>query len=185
MAVLVEGISVVVRRDAVDRINARRWSAFVDDAPNSTLCTDGKLACVSFMAPEAAKDFVGNLERRGLQFQVGGKCADIAVVDQVQGPTIKCDWLEFARLPMGSGKVAACWFFEGERIASGIHMTGSRMELATPSGWKFEGSLSEKFTFVPEEDLERRLKYLGTKDGIDVFTDRETGREVYKPSTRR
>ena len=55
-----------------------------------------------------------------------------------------------------------------------------KVEVATPSGWTYEGSLSERFSFVPNEDVQGRLKYLRTDDGIDVFLDTSTGREVYK-----
>jgi hypothetical protein len=54
MAVLVEAISVVVRRDAIDRSFEGGWMAFVSRVPNATLCTDNQLARVDFMDPEAA-----------------------------------------------------------------------------------------------------------------------------------
>jgi hypothetical protein len=59
-------------------------------------------------------------------------------------------------------------------------LPSDRFEVATPSGWTYEGSLSERFSFVPNEAVQGRLKYLRTDDGIDVFLDTSTGREVYK-----
>jgi hypothetical protein len=53
MAVLVEAISVVVRRDAIDRSYEGGWVAFVSSVPNATLCTDDQLARVGFMDPKA------------------------------------------------------------------------------------------------------------------------------------
>jgi len=103
-------------------------------------------------------------------------------VDQQRGPTEPCDWLEFARIPFGreDGHVAACSLLKGPRVAAGLHVPGLQFDLATPSGWTYEGSLSERFTLVPNKDVQERLKYKRTENGIDVFLDTSTGREVYR-----
>ena len=44
MAVLVEAISVIVRRNAIESKYRCGWKAFVDDVPNSTLCADDEIA---------------------------------------------------------------------------------------------------------------------------------------------
>ena len=153
MAVLVEAISVVVRRIAIDARLTGGWPRFVADAPNATLCADEALARVGFMSPADAKSFIDHLEQHGLRFMVDGTCRDLAVVDQVRGPTMPVEWLEYAAIPYGpsGGKVAACWLFEGPRLAAGVHLPGKSMELAKPVGWRYEGSLSAKFTFVPTD----------------------------------
>src|SRR5215467_646371 len=135
MAVLVEAISVVVRRDAIDRAFDGGWRAFVSSVPNATLCTDDQIARVGFMDPKAVENFVKGLEAAGLVFLRSGRCVDIAVIDQQRGPTMPCEWIEFAQIPFGKsgGKVAACWLFEGPRLAVGIHFPGKSIELATPS----------------------------------------------------
>jgi hypothetical protein len=184
MAVLVEAISVVVRRDSIDRSFVGGWDAFAACVPNATLCTDSQLARVGFMDPKAVGNFVEGLQAAGLVFLQSGKCTDIVVVDQQRGPTMPCEWLEFAHIPFGKsgGKVAACWLFEGPRLAVGIHLPAS-IELATPNGWTFDGSISERFSFVPNEDVVEHLKYLRTESGLNVFRDTSTGREVFKPSS--
>lgn len=185
MAVLVEAISVVVRRDAIDRSFAGGWGGFVSCVPNATLCTDGQLARVGFMDPQAVGKFVEGLRAGGLVFLRSGRCIDIVVIDQQRGPTMPCEWIEFAQIPFGKsgGMVAASWLFEGPRLAAGIHLPGKSIELATPSGWTFEGSMSHRFSFVPNEDVGERLKYLRTEGGLDVFLDTSTGKEVFKPSS--
>ncbi len=97
-----------------------------------------------------------------------------------------CNWIEFARIPFGktAGTVAACWLFEGPRVAAGVHLPGKSIDLGTPNGWIFEGSISERFSFVSNEDIGERLKYLRTEGGRDVFLDASTGREVFKPSSQ-
>jgi hypothetical protein len=131
MAVLVEAISVVVRRDAIDRSFDGGWRAFVSCVPNATLCTDSQLARVGFMDPMAVGKFVEGVQAAGLVFLQSEKCTDIVVVDQQRGPTMPCEWLDFAHIPFGKsgGKVAACWLFEGPRLAAGVHFPGKSIDL--------------------------------------------------------
>src|SRR6266446_2173444 len=134
------------------------------------------------MDPGAVGKFVESLQAAGLVFVPSGKCTDLVVVDQQRGATMPCDWLEFAHIPFGKtgGKVAACWLFEGPRLAAGIHLPEKSIDLATPDGWTFEGSISERFSFVTNENVGDRLKHLRTESGLDVFLDTSTGREVFK-----
>jgi hypothetical protein len=55
MTVLVEAISVIIRRKAIDKNFPGGWDDFVKDVPNQTLCADDKLAQVGFMSPQDAK----------------------------------------------------------------------------------------------------------------------------------
>jgi hypothetical protein len=150
-----------------------------------TLCADDHLARAGFMAPSDVERFVDSLEGAGLTFQSKGKAIDLAVVDQVRGPTIDCEWLEFGRFSFGDsgGKIAVAWLFEGQRIAAGVHFPGESLQLATPKGWMYEGSLSERFTFVEADKEGERLKFLRSENGVDVFLDLATGKEVSRGRT--
>ena len=147
MAVLVEAISVIVRRDAITARFSGGWRQFLAIVPNSTLCSDEDLARVGFMSPPDIEAFVRRLEKGGLTFVRDGQAVDIAVVDQMRGPTMPSEWLEFARLSLGGteNKVAACWLFEGPRIAAGIHMPAKGMTLATPDGLTYHHTFHPKF----------------------------------------
>ena len=186
MAVLVEAISVIARRDAIDEKYPGGWNAFVDAAPNGTLCFDDQIARVGFMVPEDVEQFVGCLVQSGLTFLVDSKAQDLVVVDQQSGPTTECNWLEFGRIPFknSGGTVSACWFFDVPRTISGMYMPIEPMNFATPLGWQFEGSLSDRFCFVPTGEENERLQFLRTEDMVDVFLDRETGNEVFVSRTR-
>ena len=153
MAVLVEGISVVVRRDVIDDRFPGGWRQFVRAVPNDTLCTDEEIIRVGFMSRPDVEEFTDQLEKEGLVFARNRQAVDIAVVDQVNGPTLPNSWLEFARLSLtgSDNKVSACWLFEGKRNGAGIHMPSMQMSLATPEGWRYEDSLSANFKFVPDE----------------------------------
>ena len=147
MAVLCEAISVVVRRDAIDAYYAGGWGQFVNCVPNATLCTDGELARVGFLTPNDVREFVDDLVDSGLQFESktkflglfgsGRNRSDIVVVDQHQGATMQCPWIEFGKFKLSEHdiEVSMCWLFEGEHIASGIHLKDQNMNLATPVGW--------------------------------------------------
>ena len=151
MAVLVEGISVLVRKDSIKKKMAGGDARFRLLIPNATYCQDGLLARIGFLDPTEVEAFIEELEGAGLSFVEDGQFVDIAVCDQQRGPTVDCDWLEFAHLPVDGGKVGAAWLFESERKAHGVHMPSTRMSIATPAGWQFKDSLSDKFHFLPND----------------------------------
>ena len=154
MAVLCEAISVVIKRESIDEYFQGDWAEFLTKIQNPMFCTDGQLVRFGFMSPNDVGQFIGLLVKNGLQFneeQMRMK-NDIVVVDQQRGPTMACDWIEFAHLPMGQdgGSISVCWLFEGQRIAHGIHMPSKSMDISMPDGWVFERSLSHKFKFTEE-----------------------------------
>ena len=181
MAVLIEAISAVVRRDAIDARFSGGWHQFLAIVPNRTLCADEDLARVGFMSPSDIETFIRRLEIGGLTFLRDGQAVDIAVVDQTHGPTRPAEWLEFAHLSLGGteNKVAVCWLFEGPRIPLGIHMPAKGMNLVTPNGWTYEDSLSANSMFVKNEEVQGKLKFLRHEEGIDIYLNRSTGKEVY------
>ena len=150
MAVLVEGISVLIRKDSIQNKIPDGDARFRLLIPNSTFCEDDQLARVGFLSPTEVEAFIDELQNVGLTFFEDGKAVDIAICDQQRGLTTECDWIEFSHLSMDGGKVSVAWLFEGERIAAGIHMESTSMQIATPSDWRFKDSLSEKFQFVPD-----------------------------------
>jgi hypothetical protein len=151
MAVLVEGISVIVRKDSISKKLQGGEAAFRDMIPHGNVCDDEELERVGFTTPQETKEFVGKLTAAGLTFIEDEKCVDIVVCDQQRGPTIPCDWIEFGHLPFESGKIAAAWLFEGRRIGYGLHLPGTSLTFHTPGGWQFKGSLSEESYFLPND----------------------------------
>ena len=149
MAVLVEAISVVVRKDSIRTKIPGGEKRFELLIPNDTYCDDGELVRVGFLGPPEMNEFIDDLTDAGLTFMEDGKCIDLVVCDQQTGPTSDCDWVEFCRWPIEGGKMGAAWLYEGERHGFGVHMSSTSMKIATPPGWEFKGSLSDKFHFVP------------------------------------
>ncbi len=150
MAVLVEGLSVVVRRAAIDDHMIGGWDHFLTVVPNATLCTDGEVVRVGFLSPDAVGEFLGTLGAMGLVFLRDGIPTDVSVVDQRDGPTVPTSWLQFGRVSIArASQVALCWLFEGPRQGEGLHMKSRDMDVVMPMGWTFEGSLSERHEFQP------------------------------------
>jgi hypothetical protein len=169
MAVLIEGISVVVRRVAISEAFQGGWDEFVANVPNATLCADTHLARIGFMTPRDVEFFVRLLQKNGLRFVEDGRPRDIIVVDQTTGPTTPCEWIEYGHIDLAPGQQVAATRMVGD----------STKQLICPDGWKFENSLSARPGFIRNEDVPTRLTFLRHDDGLDVFLDRETGKEVY------
>jgi hypothetical protein len=170
MPVLIEAISVVVRRDAVDAKFPGGWEAFMGWVANKTLCADADLARIGFMAPADVKHFITELEAQGLTYLRDGSSFDIAVIDQQRGFAAPCEWAETGRIESGSvgESVLACRF-----VGSSEHL------FITPDGWIFEGSLSQKFTFVENGRVPEYLDFVRSEDGIQVYRDIRSGELVY------
>ena len=170
MAVLVEAISVVVRRTAIDAKFPGGWAAFAAHAPNRTLCADGEIARLGFMSPADVEIFVRALEQAGLTHLDGDTAVDLVVVDQMSGPASPSGWLEFGHVELTGrgGKVAACRL-AGSRVAS----------IMLPEGWEYEGSLSHTYGFIPAGEVDKSLEFLRHENGVDVFLNRLTGQKVY------
>jgi tetratricopeptide repeat protein len=171
MAVLIEGISVLVRVSAIASKFAGGIGAFGNLVRNATYCADDDLARVGFMTPSDTGSFIEQLVRRGLTHLSHDAAADIVVVDQLQGPLSACSWVEFGHV-----------FLDGEkkqRIAI-CRITGSADgKVAMPIGWRFEGSLSNSHRFVPTGKVDESLKFLRNENGVDVYVDLKTGKQAY------
>jgi hypothetical protein len=181
MAVLVEGISVIIRKDALESTYPGGWYAFIENPPNRTLCYDDYIARVGFMNPADVEMYVNLLERQGLVYRRHGAAADIVVADQSNGFAVPCSWAKFGRIHFLSNdvKIAACWF-SAERTEQGSAANGERgQKVAMPPGWEYERSLSYKHTYVDKGDLGKRVKYLRSENGSDVYLDLATGKELY------
>ena len=171
MAVLVEGISVIIRADALIERYPGSWEAFQANPPNATLCADGELIRVGFMTPDDARAFVEELAQYGIEYLRDGKAVDLVVADQQRGFAAPCEWAECGHFNWENDpdrKVAASWMAASQ---SG--------EVLTPDGWTYENSLTAQFSFIPN-NLEPEFRdHLGHEDGVDVYRDLETGKPVF------
>ncbi len=144
MAVLVEGLSVVVRNDALDVKFQGGSHRFQDGLSNEAICFDNELTCVHLSSPDEVGGFIGWCESMGLTFTRGGKCVDIVVVDQRNGPTLKCDWIAHSVLEIDDGqskcKARVCWISSRSQPEFGTSVPSLQFDIAMPPGWRVIGN---------------------------------------------
>lgn len=171
--VLVEGITVLVRVDAIDRKLPGGRLGFMLFLPNATFRSDRELAALSFTTPADTKRFVDRLEHSGLAYVRDGRAADMVVAQQGFGFTVPCRWAAVLRIPWTArpGKEVMVAWKKGSAATS----------LVVPSGWTFDGSLSDQSMFIEAGRISEYLDYLRTEDGLDIYRDIQTGREMYLP----
>ena len=171
MAVLIEGISVVVRVPAIEARFPGGLDGFARIVRNATYCADGELARAGFMTPDDTRAFVRQLEAAGLAHVVGDVAQDIVVVDQRQGPLSACRWVLFGHVfldPAREQRVAIC------------RATGSaEAAVALPGTWNFAQSLSKSHQFVPSGQLDESMRFVRSDIGVDVYEDRKTGKAAF------
>ena len=177
MAVLIEGISVVIRRSAIMDKFPGGWEGFLSDVPNQTLCADDELARVGFMIPADAESYIKRLERFGLRYLVDGLAVDVVVADQQRGFAATCNWAEFGQVSLDEES--------GRRVAACQAKNSTLTTLVSPAGWQYQGSLSQTFGFVPSDHVDKSLKFLRHENGVDVYLNKLTGKEVYIGGTGR
>jgi hypothetical protein len=176
MAVLIEGLCVVVNINAIATKHAGGVKAFAAEVPNASLCADGELARVGFMTPDDARGYVEHLERRGLKYLEDRNAVDIVVVDQRTGPCVACNWVTFGRVD---------WDRDPKRPVAVCRANPTQNpKIVAPKGWVFERSLSAQHVFVENGKVPANLKLVRHEDGLDVYRDAETGQEFFVARTR-
>jgi hypothetical protein len=146
MPVLIEGISVVIRVEVLNKLYPGGVEQFSKDAPNGTLCSDGELVKVSFMSPLDVGALVDELESHGIVYinkgdDVDKKAVDVVVVDQQMGFCASCDWAVSEHED---------WEGDPDKPVRVCRMAGSTInEVAAYPGWEYERSLSAQFSFLP------------------------------------
>ena len=175
MAVLIEGICVVVRGEAIVAKYAGGEEEFFSDVIGGTFCADGELARFGFTTPTDVKRCIDLLERRGLCYMKDDKVEDIVVVDQIKGMLSYCAWARF-------GKASA---LENGGTISICHAVPTSAEgVVIPDGWTYENSLSARHRFITTEEFERSLRFVRSEPGFDVYLDADGVKEFYVKRSR-
>lgn len=161
MAVIIEAFTVIVRNSTLEAKYPGGRAAFAADCLNQTYCDDGNLSRVAFMHSADVQAFTEDLARKGL-VSVAEDCAiDVAVVSSEHGLQVgTCNWLLFAT-------------FKGVPIA--WEDGKSPAPLVGPPGYE----LGRPVQYVTAEAARERLVFLRTENGVDVYLDKTTGKEMY------
>ncbi len=181
MAILVEALSVVVKIDSINTKFLGGMNKFYEIVPNSTFCADDHLVRVGFMNPVDVQGFIDLLEERGLKFLRKNFFVDIAVVDQLKGPTMPVKWLGFGNFHLNDSpdSVAASWWVNNTKKGKSAYEPPEEIKIATPEGWEYENSLSEHTLFVHEKEAEEKVRFLRHEEGVEVYLDLATGNETF------
>lgn len=172
MAVLIEGISVVVRCRSVVEKFAGGAANFKRSIPNGTLRSDGELACVTFMTPSDARVYIERLCGVGLVHRGDdGRAVDLVVVDQNQGPVTLCEWLDFGH---------ADWDGDPTQVVAVCCARPTKSSaIVVPEGWVYSSSLTANHRFVEGGSIPPNLSVARSENGIDVLVDKDSGREYF------
>ena len=169
MAVLIEAVCAVVRRDAIDERIAGGWTAFVEAVPGGAFCYDDELASVGFMAVADAQAFLAHLRSLGLRVAADEGEVDACLVEQLGRHVTPASWVGTRRIALEAigGEVSVA-FLQGAPVR----------RIAMPAGWKFEGSASQKpFEFVRADAS--HLEFIRSQGNVDVYWDKQRECEVY------
>jgi len=170
MAVLVEAISVIVRREAIKTRHNNGWEGFLRNVPNRTLCFDQHLARVGFINPDKARKYVQGLTSSGLIYEDNGSAGDLVVVEEKQGPALPCPWTRYFKMTHFKFRVTivAC------RLSG-----DQKYEVSLPKNWTY--CEDRNYMYLTADQAKDRLKFLRHEDGIDVYLDLKTNKVVYSP----
>lgn len=172
MAVLIEGISIVIRGASIARLYEGGSARFLAEVPNGTLCADGELARVGFTNPNDTKAYVDRLVSRGLTYRVDdGPAIDMVVIDQQSGFLASCDWAVIGN---------TLWENEPSCPILVCLATNTRVgEVVVPQNWKFAGSLSDKHVFASTESMGQSFRMISSENGVETYVDTRTGERRY------
>lgn len=171
MAVLVEGFSVIVRKEALERNFPGGLDAYQHQLPNETYCADEQLCRVGFMAQADAVAHARRLVSAGVQGPVDGPSPELAIVSAGHGHLIPCDWLELQVrwYPHGGQQVGVMVAkLPGEDVTQFI----------APAGWR-----PTPMTLISREDLIATYELVKVerngRGSVETFRHRQTGDLIY------
>jgi len=170
MAVLAEALSVVIKVESLLNLSTENQVKFTQNIPNKTFCGDGELIRIGFMSPSDVQSYADSLKSLGLVFMENSTAKDFVVVDQFRGPTTDCSWIDFGDIELGD---------TGNSIKS-CRLKGSTItQVSCPTGWSFEQSLSNRPGYIDNDRIPEKLKFLRKEENLDIYLDKETGKEVF------
>ena len=166
MSILVEAVSVIILRSALERKYPGGFDAFMRllasrrSLEHRYVCSDPHLVSLSYFTPDAADRGAELLTHAGLIEIQDNEFIDFAIVDQQYGPTLQCLWLAWDREPRGFTRA----WLAGE-------LPGG---LSAPDGWTPDHALRIKRIDIRE--IPSRALKLAEEDGVETWLDFTTGR---------
>ncbi|MDD9947043.1 MAG: hypothetical protein OXU20_38730 [Myxococcales bacterium] len=144
MAVLIEGVCLLLRCDAVERHYPGGVPALAAACTAEAVCADDDLMSLTFDDFDAAEEYLAELEQYGLRHLVDGMAGDAVLADPHIGPVSPCAWAEYSQAVVSADpqqRVAVCTM-PGSEVAT----------LCVPVGWRIAGSRSESLALADDDD---------------------------------
>ena len=144
MAVLIEGVCLLLRCEAVARLYPGGVNALAEACTAEAVCADDDLMALTFDDSDAAEDYLAELEQYGFRHLVHDMAMDAVLADPHIGPVSPCGWAEYGQ---------ACVEEDASKRVALCAMPGTDMdELCVPKGWRFRGSRSEALKLEEEAE---------------------------------
>ena len=135
MAVLVEGVCLLLRCEAAERLYPGGVVALAAACTAEAVCADDDLMALTFEDSDSAEDYLAELEQYGFRHLVHDMAMDAVLADPHLGPVSPCGWADYGQ---------ACVEGDASKRVAVCAMPGTDMnELCVPKGWRFRGSRSE------------------------------------------
>ncbi len=168
MAVIVEGLSVLLRCRSVTQQYKGGFQAFMSSLHEGRLCADSELVAIGLDTAEQVDSCLLQLRRKGLR-----DGDDMVVADQIYGLRSPCDWLTVQRI---------YWNQLPQQPIMIALINNSQFEgVATPADWDYAASLSKKVRYMDGAALPQAVTYIRTENGLDVLRDDLSGDMLYVP----
>jgi hypothetical protein len=144
MAVLVEGVCLLLRCEAVEKRYPGGVAALAEACTAEAVCADDDLMALTFEDSDAAEDYLAELEQLGFRHLYNDMAVDAVLADPHLGPVSPCGWAEYgqAEIDADPNKRVALCAMPGTDIG----------DLCVPKGWKYKGSLSEALALARVDD---------------------------------
>jgi hypothetical protein len=129
VALVIDGLSVVIANSAVEARFPGGLTAYARAAPDSSFSTDGRICGVRFSSEADARGFVERLARHGFPAPWSGPC-DVALIAVHVSALYPCEWLDLTLQRVQSG--------DGRRyLATVARLRGDcSTPVEVPDGWQ-------------------------------------------------
>jgi hypothetical protein len=160
MGVLIEAENVLIRNATVEQRLPGGMQEYERRCPNDTFCMDGQICRVGFMVIADAVSYIHHLESLGFARPTSEGSPEVALINEVTGFVLPCDWLELNWIDLGGDAPTAVAWLRGTALS----------QLVAPPDWK-----PGKMIQIAAKELSEH-EFLGTEESVDSFRDTVAGR---------
>jgi len=172
MAVVVDGICVIVRNRTLAQIFPGGLDAYALEAARATYCADDSINRVAFRTKAEAHHHVSRLVSAGLSGPSSAS-PDVVIATGSRGQLAPCDWLELTEQSFSKNGQ--------QHTATVASLRGApATDVVAPDNWR-----PDAINTISFEDLQANYELVGVErcDGaqVETYRHRKTGELTYVP----